>query len=99
LAKSPTVKKIRRDNVLKKKSVIVDKKVIKNSALKKYNKKIKKLEKKVKSVPKKDRRLLKRKILKYKVIKGGNKFFKAYKRNCNQRIERLKAQMKKNPVS
>ena len=72
--------------------------VLKKDAVKKFDNKIKNLKNNAKTVNKLQKNIIKRKILKLKVIKGGSKFVRSYVNKCNDKISKMKADIEKSPA-
>jgi hypothetical protein len=64
----------------------VTRRVVRKSAVKKYVRRIGVFKKQLKTAPKQQKKVIRRKILRFRVIKGGNRFVRRYVRRCNFRI-------------
>jgi hypothetical protein len=87
-------RKIYRKPVIRKRIVHKPKKVV----VRKYAKKINNLKKIVKKSTGPKKRLIRRKILRFRIIKGGRSYVRRYLRRCSIRIRRWRSQIKKNPA-
>jgi hypothetical protein len=76
----------------------VPKVVIRRRAVIRYTNKINNLKKQVKTAKGPQKRVIRRRILKNRIIKGGRRYVTKYTRRCRGRIAWYRTQIKKNPA-
>jgi hypothetical protein len=96
--KSKSVRRIRRRSVTRTIRKTVPKTRKSRNAVRRYNFKIRNLNKQAKKAKGSKRVAIKRKILRYKVIRGGRKYVTSYVNKCRFRITRYRTLIIKNPT-
>jgi hypothetical protein len=76
----------------------IKKRIVRKSAVQKINKEITNIQKQLKLAKGKKRTDLKNRIMRYRVIKGGRRYWTSYQRRCRGRISRYTALWKKTPA-